>query len=117
MVFKAIIKWVLDQSLLELAPESQKHSDKKSNQFDDQREPSHRNVRQAQHRQNSLTPVLDRSLNNRLFHKDTNALAQNRNMQNPRIAPSELPASSHAAEQPNSGAELSTVHLRTENSQ
>ena len=34
-------------------------------------------------------------------------------MQNHKIAPSELPASSHAAEQLNSGAELSTLSICT----
>lgn len=71
MVFKVIVKWVPDQSLLALAPESQKRNDRKSNQFDDQREPLNRNVRQAQHRQNPLTPALDRPLNNGIPHKDT----------------------------------------------
>lgn len=90
------------------APESQKHSDKSLTNLTICLRIG---VSGKLNIDDSLTPVSDRSLNNGLFHKDTTTSAQDRNMQNPKIAPSELLVSSHAAEQLNSGAELSTLSI------
>ncbi|OCL12569.1 hypothetical protein AOQ84DRAFT_372968 [Glonium stellatum] len=98
------------------ALEYQKHEDEEYNQFNNQRASLRQDVRQAQHQQNTLTPMSNMSLKNGLVSRDNITLggrnAQHRNTEGAELTSRELPASSRTSEQSGSMANLSIYSTR-----